>query len=523
MISLPLLLLLLHHRLLPASASCADLCSGHGSCGKKDKCICQNGFTGLTCAGRTCLYGHSWGGTPYAHDLLPYSECSNAGLCDRKSGLCKCSPGFSGAGCRRLLCPNGCSGHGVCSSMAQLAKDTSPMVNGKFDRKYEAWDRHMSQACKCDPSYTGADCSRRMCSSGDDPMTNHTDYHTIATGGVVQVTVQENEVQKLQINGIHDISGNFVLQYTDQFNGQWKTRPIRVENNVGTTKKLLLMASNADSSFSGATYAGKKLNAWGSAATSTPAGGTTHFFCPFGDPACQQECPFGLGYKMGDRLQVTGTTSQTEQIFDVLEAGPCKLVVTPAPQTITTAETTVMKVLSSGKGVEPLTGVGGVLQGLRALPNQVIPDISVTERLKFNSRKEFDITFNHQDNAGDQKNLQCDPIGCDVDGCQPRFQGLKKSLAVVVLNAFATGTYHHHLTFTTNSETNDDTIVVGNGFSFANRLKGTLESWRCAFLSFAVNCQQCVASYFSLFLLYFLWFYLCLSPLLFCIQNIIHN
>jgi hypothetical protein len=83
--------------------------------------------------------------------------------------------------------------------------------------------------------------------------------------------------------------------------------------------------------------------------------------------------------------------------------------VEPAPVTTSIAEKTTIKLLSSGTGVAPLTGVGGVLQSLRSLPNQVIPDIMVTERLKFNSKKEFDITFNHQDNAGDQKNIQCDP------------------------------------------------------------------------------------------------------------------
>jgi len=49
-----------------------------------------------------------------------YMECSNRGLCDRKSGNCACFDGYSGANCGRASCPNSCSGHGVCRSVSQL-------------------------------------------------------------------------------------------------------------------------------------------------------------------------------------------------------------------------------------------------------------------------------------------------------------------------------------------------------------------------------------------------------------------
>ena len=388
------------------SATCGDQCSGHGSCGKKDKCVCQNGYMGINCAGKVCLFGYAWSGVPISNDLRAYAECSNAGICDRKTGLCDCNPGFTGGACRRLACPNQCSGHGTCKKIGDLARDVSPLVNGRLDRKYDLFDKNMAQSCKCDPGYVGPDCSQRTCARGDDPLTNHTDF-LVHNNGLVAVQVQSDETQKLMISGVHDLSGYFTLQYTDQFNMEWTTRPIRVENNVGTTKTVLIYADNSGKYFSGATYEQKLLNAWGS--LSTNAAGTTSYYCPFGDPACQQECPFGSGYQQGDRLSITGTGSQTETIFTVTAASPCKLYVEPAPVTTSIAEKTTIKLLSSGTGVAPLTGVGGVLQSLRSLPNQVIPDIMVTERLKFNSKKEFDITFNHQDNAGDQKNIQCDP------------------------------------------------------------------------------------------------------------------
>lgn len=50
-----------------------------------------------------------------------FGECSNAGLCERTTGTCQCFPPYIGAACERLGCPNGCSGHGQCLSMSELA------------------------------------------------------------------------------------------------------------------------------------------------------------------------------------------------------------------------------------------------------------------------------------------------------------------------------------------------------------------------------------------------------------------
>ncbi|GMI25624.1 hypothetical protein TrRE_jg1846, partial [Triparma retinervis] len=50
-----------------------------------------------------------------------YMECSNKGLCDRKTGMCECFDGYDGAACQRASCPNSCSGHGTCETVADLA------------------------------------------------------------------------------------------------------------------------------------------------------------------------------------------------------------------------------------------------------------------------------------------------------------------------------------------------------------------------------------------------------------------
>lgn len=49
-----------------------------------------------------CPSGPSWSGIPSASDTAhPRAECSDAGLCDRGSGQCRCLVGYDGAACQR--------------------------------------------------------------------------------------------------------------------------------------------------------------------------------------------------------------------------------------------------------------------------------------------------------------------------------------------------------------------------------------------------------------------------------------
>ena len=90
-------------------------------------------------------------------------ECSNKGLCDRKVGECECFDGYEGHACQRASCPNACSGHGTCETIAELAED-------EYANIYALWDADLTMGCTCDPGYSGSDCSSRVCPYGVDPL-----------------------------------------------------------------------------------------------------------------------------------------------------------------------------------------------------------------------------------------------------------------------------------------------------------------------------------------------------------------
>jgi len=202
----------------------ANSCSGHGSCGPEDACECYHGYFGGDCSLRKCLNGPAWADTPTGdlnHDgvlsasaetevsidgqnfaqpeyflssastsIKPalgeahfYSECSSRGICDRKSGECQCFEGYSGSSCQRDKCPNDCSGNGVCFTLKEIAEQALNKVDIGSARgavthagvstpfEYRLWDASSRRACICDPSFSGFDCSLRLCPRGDDPMT----------------------------------------------------------------------------------------------------------------------------------------------------------------------------------------------------------------------------------------------------------------------------------------------------------------------------------------------------------------
>ena len=103
-------------------------------------CDCDVGYGASTdvtayrapdCSAMTCPSGVAWSDLPSnTNSAHAIAECSNRGLCDRRTGECQCYPGFAGPACHHIDCPNGCSGHGRCYSMKQLARLSEALPYG---------------------------------------------------------------------------------------------------------------------------------------------------------------------------------------------------------------------------------------------------------------------------------------------------------------------------------------------------------------------------------------------------------
>lgn len=199
-------------------AECPNQCNGHGTCDDNEQCLCHKNtivknkegnvdnvfmstkdtpndmaaaWTGADCSRHTCPRGTSWIQVPSARfqgkDTFcthkKSVECSDKGVCDRKSGQCNCFAGYTGAACQRTECPNDCNGHGVCQSNVKFAEDATRMmqphaygkdnINAVFDYIVtydQAWDSDLHFGCKCDLGYTGPDCSLKECPSAHDRL-----------------------------------------------------------------------------------------------------------------------------------------------------------------------------------------------------------------------------------------------------------------------------------------------------------------------------------------------------------------
>lgn len=189
---------------LSLSTPCPGMCNGHGLCIDETlKCHCFDGFQGGDCSEYICPFGSAWVdlavGIDDAHNS---AECSNMGLCDRTTGLCKCREGFEGKACERKICPYNCNGNGKCQSMKYYAEVKNPGEGEVFEYN-KVWDADMMYGCNCDRGYHGPDCSLRYCPVGDDPLTG-------STANTKKNPLQKNEVQKISCRAG---SGYFTLSF----------------------------------------------------------------------------------------------------------------------------------------------------------------------------------------------------------------------------------------------------------------------------------------------------------------------
>lgn len=255
-----------------ANAECPNACSGRGTCGLNDQCTCYQGHRGNACEQRVCPYGKAWTTTPNGdlnfdgdlHDAAVYSphnvftsrshvvqqenlggtwefwpsyaingeahfsmECSNAGICNRELGECQCFPGYEGFACNRQSCNGGndCNGHGRCLTVDEQVADS--IAEGGSTIYYSNWDEDMHRRCKCDPGYSGIDCTERSCPKGDDPLTT---VHQ--TNDVQIIDIYSNAIADAQ--SVEQMAGTFTLTYTSLNGEKFKTDPIDVAAYSGT-------------------------------------------------------------------------------------------------------------------------------------------------------------------------------------------------------------------------------------------------------------------------------------------------
>eukprot|EP00501_MAST-03F_sp_TOSAG23-6_P000318 GSMAST32.ASY1.ANO1.325.1 assembled CDS len=155
-------------------AACPNNCSGKGTCSGQT-CTCYPGYGySNDCSQQVCPSGEAWfdkpSGSTVAHSLV---ECSNAGKCNRRTGVCICFDGWEGDNCAKKSCPNNCSQHGVCKTTSQAAKYYGPQsqLGSGLGPVYTNWEKNTMGICACDVGYTGPDCSLKTCPKGDNPKT----------------------------------------------------------------------------------------------------------------------------------------------------------------------------------------------------------------------------------------------------------------------------------------------------------------------------------------------------------------
>lgn len=238
---------------------------------------CEPGFTGSDCSQKKCPYSMAFATSDIDADWLytpstatakktkfgpttetgavqvqkdttfdnqhAYMECGGRGLCDRSTGQCKCFASFTGEGCRRTTCPNDCSGHGQCrtdaNSFYYLGRNPTSNMYGSQIPDYSktpgssTWGIHTSwlkyQQCHCDAGYEGDDCSLRMCPKGDDPETEcSTDLGNDKQKIECTFAPTAADASKFHTKAYMNI------RFTDQFNGVYDTRPIKIDTTPTT-------------------------------------------------------------------------------------------------------------------------------------------------------------------------------------------------------------------------------------------------------------------------------------------------
>merc|ERR1711871_598474 len=127
--------------------------------------------------------------------------------------------------------------------------ETLPMGTEVYQvHSYDLWDSDKNMACKCDPRWTGYDCSERKCPLGDDPLTvDSVDGQGTTTTTDDSMYTQAPEKQTLTMNtgqvqyggaetgATGMVIGHFALTFEDYFGEKFVTRPIPTEVEMSVT------------------------------------------------------------------------------------------------------------------------------------------------------------------------------------------------------------------------------------------------------------------------------------------------
>merc|ERR1711968_71311 len=127
--------------------------------------------------------------------------------------------------------------------------ETLPMGTEVYQvHSYDLWDSDKNVACKCDPRWTGYDCSERKCPLGDDPLTvDSIDGQGTTTTTDDSMYTQAPEKQTLTMNTAQVeygtsvtgasgmLIGHFALTFEDYFGEKFVTRPIPTEVEMSVT------------------------------------------------------------------------------------------------------------------------------------------------------------------------------------------------------------------------------------------------------------------------------------------------
>jgi len=414
-------------------ASCANSCSGHGRCEANDKCACYANFMGVDCSLRKCPYGTAFADADNAAGVHGYSECSNNGVCDRESGECVCGAGFSGAACDRNTCPNDCSGHGRCT-----------FVEDMTSKQYSDWDKNQARGCKCDPYFTGPDCSLRKCPVGDDVLTTEVECGGVSNG------MQVNEVQKITVSADQMLAGEITLGFMDMYGQTWTTRPIPVG---GDNKYSIYEVTAANDCV---TYKQPSMYS------------TNNFAVPSGLAYNKHDTSTLVGDISGEGGSISDWTVKSDAI-SVNTGVQCNALTSANMVTnfkgftnayvksyasTNTNKRIEVEVASYGNNYRHTMGEIGTLAATNAantvvtssgdhstdianalteLPYNVIPSVTVAKSAVSVDapdaqgniyKQEYLVTFDDAANSGDQHMLTCNAASCDEDGCAPRTSGV---------------------------------------------------------------------------------------------------